>query len=183
MKNKIFLSLGILFLLASPVLALSDLGTFNQFSNITLKQFCNECSFVTLTSVLDPNRAIVLAEVSMDKNGSTYNYFGTNLTHVRGEYIVAGYGDTELDGNTSTFVYTYNVVGTNALRNNLDSPLYIVVFAILFSLSVLLIFFRLFLYSGLLLMILGLGLLFSDFNSIISFIVIGLGVSVVFFQK
>lgn len=79
----------------------SFLGTFKQGTNITLKQSCDSCSFVNLSSVTYPSSEQVNYNTAMDKNGIEYTAF---------------FGDTNTLG-----CYSYNTLGDKDGVNTAES--------------------------------------------------------------
>ena len=92
MKNIfIFLVLGLF--LISFISADVSIGTIRQGSSIQLTQTCSNCTYVNLTSVLNPtNNYILLGQYSMTKNGSNFNYTFVNTT-LQGNYVYTTCGD------------------------------------------------------------------------------------------
>jgi hypothetical protein len=70
----------------------SCLGVFKQGNIISLKQTCDNCTYVNVSSVTDPESKINKIEGKMTKNGIDYNYSYTG-THKIGDYIYTVYGD------------------------------------------------------------------------------------------
>jgi len=81
-----------LVLMLSSISAISDLGTFKQGSIIELRQTCDNCTFVNLTSVSYPNSTLGKYDVVMTKQGVDYNYtFST--TSLVGDHLYNVCGD------------------------------------------------------------------------------------------
>jgi hypothetical protein len=79
------------------------LGTFAQGTNITLRQTCDSCTYVTLGSIVYPNSSSLLIDKNMTKVGFDYSYFYT--TDVNGEYYYNVFGDKNGDLATETFCF------------------------------------------------------------------------------
>jgi hypothetical protein len=78
MKNKIYLSILLgLFLISFASAMQCDgtfLGTYKQNTNINLRQTCDTCSYVTLSSITYPNSTTLNINTNMTKSGIEYNY-------------------------------------------------------------------------------------------------------------
>ena len=87
-KLLIFLLMG-MFLINS---ASADLGTFKQGDCISLYQFCDDCSYVNLTTIQYPNGIIETINQEMTKNDVDYNYTFCS-TNDLGDYYYVVKGD------------------------------------------------------------------------------------------
>lgn len=92
-KNKLSLFLFAI-LLIPTILAIPDLGVFQQDDDVELLQVCDNCSYVNLTTVQLPNSTILDIGVNMTKIHTTYNYTFTK-TDLLGEYIYTTCGDDD----------------------------------------------------------------------------------------
>jgi len=77
MKN-ILLSIIICFLLVGTISALdygeNYLGSFNQGSEIILRQICDTCTYVTINSIIYPNSTSITINENMTNSGIEYTY-------------------------------------------------------------------------------------------------------------
>ena len=86
-----------------------DLGTVKQNTCIDLYQWCNDCTYVNVTSVQLANKTITYLNVAMTENGYdyTYNYCNNSLL---GDYFYTVCSDTSATNKCATF--SYGVTGT-----------------------------------------------------------------------
>lgn len=96
----------------------SFLGIFSQSENITLRQPCDSCTFVTLASVTYPNSTNQNFNVNMTQNGIIYtSYF--NNTDSLGCYSYTIMGDkdgvTPATSETIDFKIGENIVGLTVI--------------------------------------------------------------------
>ena len=137
MKSKILLLiiLGMLFL---PFVTSMDcdgtfLGTFEQDTNISLRQVCDSCTYVTFSSLTYPNSTTTSINTNMTKIGVDYSYIFYAETN--GEYYYSVFGDK--DGTIATETFCFKV---NPTSNELDIPTAIILILILGLLSLFLLF-------------------------------------------
>jgi len=135
--NKIF-SLFIVGIFLISLVSASDLGTFKQGECISLYQFCDDCTYVNLTTVQNPNGTIQTFNIGMTKNGVDYNY-----TYCDTDSIGVGYYTTKGDkgGDVSTERLNFEITGTgfefNLQRTFLSfGMLFILIFLFIISLIV-----------------------------------------------
>ena len=84
------------------------LGTFKVNNNIELRQTCDTCSYVTLSSITYPNSTILNVNTNMTKSGIDYNYsFKTDLI---GNYYYSVFGDK--DGSLASENFCFEVTPT-----------------------------------------------------------------------
>jgi hypothetical protein len=103
-KLLLTLILGIfLFSLAS-----ADLGTFKQGNCISLYQYCDDCTYVNLTTVQYPNGTIETINEAMTKNDVDYNYTFCS-TNDLGTYYYVVKGDA--GGSTTTERLGFEITG------------------------------------------------------------------------
>ncbi len=86
------------------------LGTFQQYSIITLEQTCDTCTYVNLSNVKLPNSSIVTYEGVMAKGGTHYNYSFSN-TGLVGCYSYSMYGDKDGSLEVETMDFVINARG------------------------------------------------------------------------
>ena len=89
--KKLLLILMIGMCLISLITA-SDLGTFKQNECVELYQFCDDCSYVNVTSIKSPNSSISYVGAQMTKTNSDFNYTFCSTSSV-GEYSYTTCGD------------------------------------------------------------------------------------------
>ena len=134
--KKILFGLFIAVLLISTASAtLSELGTFKQGDNITIRQLCASCTYNNVSSVIYPNGSIALGETRLieGSNGEYTTEF--NKTLLRGTYTVNGFGD--IGGVATAWDYTFEVTGTgNPINENYPFTLGAIII-ITFGISVL----------------------------------------------
>lgn len=118
--------------------ALTELGTFQQGENITIRQLCSDCTFNNITSIIYPNGTEALGQTTMAKDGIEYTRL-FNTSHTRGIYHTNGFGDP--GGVDTVWAYTFEVT-PNGLETsegipNLLGLIIIVLFGISFFLLLL----------------------------------------------
>jgi hypothetical protein len=126
MKLYIFLiSLILVMGLASG----ATLGTFGQNKCVNLKQTCDDCSYVNITSVTaktnDGESITLLTNVAMTKNNVEYNYTFCSTGYI-GEYTYITVGDP--GGSTATQTVTFNI-GVNSII------LFVIMFAVIYLIA------------------------------------------------
>lgn len=84
------------------------LGTFKQNTNINLRQICDTCSYVTLSSVTYPNSTTLTINTNMSKVGIDYNYSFNVAT--LGSHYYSVFGDK--DGTIATETFCFEVTPT-----------------------------------------------------------------------
>ena len=95
MKYKLFLSIFLALILINFACASEQsLGTFKQDTCISLLQTCSNCSFVNITSLIQPNSSIIINNVEMTQSGTDYSYTFCN-TQLLGNYIYNTLGDPD----------------------------------------------------------------------------------------
>ena len=134
-----FLLLGILILNVVGATK-SDLGVFKRGDPISLRQVCGDCTYNNITSVVYPNSSIILSHVAMTKSRVEYNYtLAARYTDFLGEYIVNGVGD--LGGDSTAWVYTFEVTGTGVTLTTQNSIFYIFMVGLLIFLFIIILIF------------------------------------------
>jgi len=114
--KKLLLSLMMCMILISCASAsFTSLGTFQQDSNVTIRQLCTSCTYNNITSVVYPNGSLAIGEVSMNELGIEYT-FGFDKTNPEGTYFVNGFGD--LGGTDTVWGYTFEITGTGKPIND-----------------------------------------------------------------
>ena len=79
-----------MFLICS--ISASSLGTFQKGECIELYQFCDDCTYVNLTSITFPNSSLAYFNTQMTKTNSNFNYTFCD-TSTRGDYSYTVCGD------------------------------------------------------------------------------------------
>jgi len=106
MKNKYIIWLIVMIMLPLISASISNLGTFGQGDCVSLRQTCEDCTYVNITSVVQPDGNKALSVTEMTKTGTEYNYTFCS-TNLLGKYIVSGIGD--LGGELQLWQYEFNV--------------------------------------------------------------------------
>lgn len=178
--KKILFSILFFSFFFSLVSAYSIGQNFKAGSPVLLKQSCSTCSYNTISAVyFDNSEESLISEVPMVKNGVDYTYLFTDSSEV-GVYTVTGYGDP--DGNIASWSYTFSTVdyNTDFFKFDFSSSKNHIVLIILGILFVTFLFFKLFLFAGVLLFILGVILLFNSVPYYLSLPVLVFGVVLIF---
>lgn len=152
--------------------------TFVQWQNIS----CNYCSYSLVNNTLEDWFDVTnCTDGSKTQNMTIETYDENNATC----YAVTGLSsDAFNDGSNMTYYLQQDVACADVSVFEIDFDLFTgIVFFCLFALSCLLIFFRLVLFGGGLMALLGFTLLFSGFNPVLSFILIVGGVLAIFTNK
>lgn len=154
------------------------LGKFNKNSNVNLIQTCDNCSFVNITSVINPNGTIILNNVKMAKSGTDYNFTlnsGINTSQL-GCYIVRGVGD--LNGQSKSFIYDFSIVKdiNRTFVLDLNNTFNLVIFIIILIISGFMFYSGNNLFSGCILVLLGFVMLYSEIYWLfdVAFIIMGI---------
>lgn len=111
----IYLLLLSAILLVTSISAEETYGTYQMNQPINLIQTCATCTYVNITSVMNPNSNIILQNVVMDKTGALFNYTMPSQS-ILGQYIICGYGD--VDGEATDWCYTFNVTVSGKENTN-----------------------------------------------------------------
>lgn len=112
MRNKLILTIFLSIFLIGMVAAVNDCGNDNTFlgkfqsqHTITLKQICDSCNFVNLSSVAFPNGTTKLYGESMTKDGINYNYSFSETNQIGCySYTVLGDKGTSNQSETIDFI-------------------------------------------------------------------------------
>ena len=141
-KKVIPLMLFALILLPFTSAAFDTLGTYQQSSEITLVQLCDDCNFNNITSVVYPNSSIFISEVPMIADGTQYTFvLNRSLTSPTGTYFVNGFGD---DGGTdAVWAYTFEVTSTGEILTTGESMVYVVLSFAVFAFFLISLYFTL----------------------------------------
>jgi hypothetical protein len=126
MKKSMFVTLGLLFVLAiSLTMVSANLGTFKQNSCIDIQTVLNT-SAVNISSLTNPTSLTLARNIVMTKNGYTFNY--TNCqSSIMGSY---NYGYVELDGNS--YSNSYEVTSDGLPYSNFPVVYVLIVLAVIF---------------------------------------------------
>jgi hypothetical protein len=127
MKNLKIIAMfivGIFFFM--NLVSAADLGTFAQNDCVTLYQSCDDCTFVNLTSVKQPNQTQII-EQEMTNFGYDFTYEYCNTSQIGGyKYNVCG----DKGGSIICEVIDFEITKTGAVLTEAESKFY---FAILFT--------------------------------------------------
>ena len=107
MNNKLIL-IGFFILVLCSFGFASDtfLGIFKTGEPINLVQTCANCTFVNITSIINPASTLIINDVAMTKNDFTYNYTLSQQA-LTGTYQACGVGD--LDGTNTIWCYSFDI--------------------------------------------------------------------------
>lgn len=125
--RKLFLILfiGMFFISISS----ASLGTFRQGYCISLYQYCDDCSYVNLTSMQYPNGTILIINEVMTKQDVDYNYTFCD-TNTLGDYYYVVKGDA--GGEVSTERLSFEVTGGGSTPTTAQALMYgIILFVLL----------------------------------------------------
>lgn len=121
--KKIFITLGLAFLLTISIMSLGsageageNIGTYKYNTIVRLPQVCADCSYVKISSIISPNGTIYAEEASMTKNGTFYYYDFSNTLQL-GDYKVNGHFDIEGTDEVFYYVFTVTPSGTSGSSN------------------------------------------------------------------
>lgn len=133
-KIKIFIIMAFFIFSFTPLISaniecLSNLGTFEQDSQIELFQSCPTCSFVNITSIKLTDGTITNINQLMTQQGSSYSFVFNNTSEV-GEYFYTTVGDK--NGNLLSETICFNVTPTG---NSDDTLWFNMIFIILLILG------------------------------------------------
>jgi hypothetical protein len=121
----------ILIILASFIMVMglvsgATLGNFGQNKCVNLKQTCDNCTYVNITSITAKTNegasVTLLTNVAMTKNNVEYNYTFCGTGYI-GEYTYITVGDP--DGSTATESVTFNIGVNNVI-------LYVIIFGVIY---------------------------------------------------
>lgn len=189
MKKQILVLMLVLCLVLPSILAFDYInsgffGTYKLDSCINLKQTCSNCSYINITSIINPNSTQVLNQVQMTKVGTEYNY-SCGPSSTLGTYIVNGIGD--VDGEVAIWAYDYTVTTTGSGSGN-TIPLFLLLGGFLIFIAAA--YFKneyigilsgfLFIISGIYMMIFGLGMFADLYTRAISYVSLGIGLMICF---
>ncbi len=108
MKKQIgvFLLLGILIIAVAGLTtaAMERIEPIKQGDTMIVIQTCSDCTYNNITHIRRPDGTLAYFGVSMEKNGTFYNYtIDGNFTNLIGDYIINGDGDE--GGTLNTWDY------------------------------------------------------------------------------
>jgi hypothetical protein len=134
MKNKLFLFVLLGLFLISFTSAMdcdgTFLGTFKVNTNIELRQTCDSCSYVTLSSLTYPNSTMINVNTNMTKTGVDYNYsFRTDLI---GNYYYSVFGDKDGTLVSENFCFEVTPSGNSGSE---WSIFFIILFVIIYGIG------------------------------------------------
>jgi hypothetical protein len=173
MKYKIVLAILSLFFFIA--LASANLGTFNQNSCIDLKGNPN-ANNVTLTTITLPDGNTTYLNSAMTNHNGTFVYRLCN-TALIGHYIY-----DYKDSNNQTYVNDFTIKKGGLLGIDFQTPIGITIFVVLFIISGCLMFFGLWDFGVIAFLINGFLILFSGVSYAIGFVIIGIGIVLLFMK-
>lgn len=104
----------------------SFLGTIKQGSPITLKQTCDDCTYVNLSSVNYPNSTKIVYNTNMSKNGIEFTKISADTTQL-GCYSYVVYGDKKGTLTSETIDYLVTASGQSSGNSNIAFFIIIIV--------------------------------------------------------
>lgn len=105
MKNiKLIIYMFLLLILSS--IAYGSFGIFTINECVNLLQTCESCTYNNISSITMPDSSIIIANISMVRNGVEYSYYFCNTT-LNGIYRVHGFGDP--DGELKIWRYEFKI--------------------------------------------------------------------------
>lgn len=180
-KKKFFVFMLSVLLVTTLVLAEQQtLGSFKQNQKINLVQTCDNSTYANITRVVYPNNTLIINSNNfMTKNGDNYNFTYSQSQPI-GRYLV--YGNCDLNGVNSNWAYDFYVESSNVLGLNLNSTIGIIMICLLYSLSIVLFFTKSYLWSGVIMMLSSLILIFSAISVIVPLITLCLSIVIMFIK-
>jgi len=185
MKQILFVLTIVLCLGLVSASQITSLGEKQQGKSVNLIQNCVNSTYANITRVTYPNGSFALnTQTAMTKNGDDYDYTFSNTKEL-GPYYV--YGQCDEDGIKTNWVYDFTITTTGRDNGN-TLPLFLLLGAfIIFGFAsylkneyIGLFSGMLFIVAGIYMMIYGLGSFADDYTRAISFITLGIGLSVCF---
>lgn len=155
------------------------LGTFTQGQTVNLVQACDNSTYSNITRIIYPNGTFAInQETKMSLNSTNnYNYSFSN-TDPLDRYLV--YGHCDDNGVNTNWVYDFFIKPKGIFALDFSRNIDIILIIIFFVVAGVLAFSKQFLWSGFVLLLASLILIFSKVNIIISLIVMALSVVVMF---
>jgi hypothetical protein len=89
------------------------LGTYKVNTNITLRQTCDTCTYVTLNTITSPDSIITTVDKNMTKIGVDYDY--TVIVNKAGDYYYSVFGDKDGAIATENFCFVAEQKGNSGL--------------------------------------------------------------------
>jgi hypothetical protein len=140
-SNKGLILMSIIFLFALCLISFASAmcptdsteltgSPFSQGSQIELKQICDTCSYVTLSSISYPDSSSVYVNENMTKSGTDYNYSFIN-TSIVGTYGYSVLGDK--DGTPTTATFCFEVKSGS---NDGSMPLFIFLYILFYGITI-----------------------------------------------
>jgi hypothetical protein len=105
-KGLMFFIIGFMLITGGVSAMVCDgtlLGTFKQNTNINLRQICDTCTYVTLSSLTYPNSTTLTINTNMTKVGVDYNY--TFYAGTLGSHYYSVFGNKDGVIATETFCF------------------------------------------------------------------------------
>ena len=122
MKKILLIGIVFLVLLAMPIYAEQNLGTFKKGNCINLMQICDNCTYVNFTSVMYPDGTFEILNLNATKQGTMFNHSFCNTSYI-GTYIINSEGD--LGGIVTSGSFKLYISSSGIERT--DNPIGIIV--------------------------------------------------------
>lgn len=114
-KILIFLILGMFFISFAYAEENGGVLVGKQGNCINLPQECSSCSYVNITTVLQPDLSQISMQDSMEKSVTSYNYTFCNTSQV-GSYVYCMNGD--VDGVITSVCKNFEITPSGVLQTN-----------------------------------------------------------------
>ena len=99
-------------------------GIYKQEQDINLLQTCADCTYINISKITAPNGTILVSEVRMTKDGSSFNYtLDSSLTKDLGNYHISGIGNP--GGTDEVWTYSFFVNYRGDTISSAQAMLYI----------------------------------------------------------
>lgn len=183
-RTMLFL-IGIFLILSLGMISAVDcenyIGSFYRGENITLRQTCDSCSYVILSSITSEDSLTPINQ-NMTKNGVDFSYI--IVVNKVGDYFYSVAGDKDGVLTAETFCFDVKRYNKNSpFGLDVESPLFIAICIFLLAVALLSIFlFKKVVLGGSIIIVLGFILLFSWNNWLLPLIVIIGGVLALFLE-
>lgn len=175
-----FFIMIISFLSFSSAYQVDSLGEFEQNSEVRLVQICDNAEFINISSVSYPNSSSAIEDVQMNNGNNGEYYYMFNKTSEVGTYHVRGISD----GCEKNFVYTFEIYPEDKGIFDFDTNTFnIILFVLMFLSGIGLIFFKQYIGSSVIFIILGFFTLVNEINILIGVLFIVIGIAVLFMNK
>lgn len=181
MKSKFLIILFSLILISTiSAYQISDFGDYIQGKEIRLSQVCENAEFINITSIAYPNSSLAVEDIRMNESNNGEFFYNFNKTKTLGTYQVRGVSD----GCEKNFAYTFDVIERDKGIFDFDfgKTYNIIIYIILLGVGIGMYFLGKTEITSVTFIIAGFLMLVNDINLIVSFIVIAVGIIVLFLQ-